>query len=406
MRILCALCLSAALAILTTTVPVSGQQAAQAFIVVFHDDLPFRAFAVGRPDDRARINPAAWQYLDRRVLGIVQLMERQYGFSADHVYSATVRGFAARLTPEQIEDLRRDPLVAYIEADGEMRLLQTSQMLPWGVDRVDADLSSAHAGDGTGSIDNVNVYVLDNGVQISHPDLNVIGHVNFTTAANAPTCAHGTRVAGVLAARDNAFGVVGVLPGAPITAVKVTTCDPIITSTSTVVKGVDWVTQNAQSAGKRAVANMSIGGFPSSTLDSAVKRSADSGILYAIAAGNSSMDACFTSPQRAGTYAGVMTVAATTINNTEASFSNYGRCVDIWAPGDTILTTDLGGGTVTSSGTSYAAPHVGGAAGLYLSTNPTATAGQVEAALKADAVLTGTNSRDGRAIRLVNVARY
>jgi aqualysin 1 len=400
-RILCALCLSAALAIVTATVPVSGQQGAQAFIVVLHDDLPFRAFATGHLDDRARSNPAAWQYLDRRVLGIVQLMERQYGFSADHVYSATVRGFAARLTLEQIAELRRDPLVAYIEADGEMRLLD--QVLPWGVDRIEADLSSARAGDGIGSIDNVHVYVLDNGVDVNHPDLNVAGHVNFTAAANAPTCGHGTRVAGVLAARDNTIGVVGVLPGAPITAVKVTTCDPIIMSTSTVIKGVDWVTQNAV---KPAVANMSIGGFPSSTLDTAVKRSADNGILYVIAAGNSSMEACFTSPQRVGTYAGVMTVAATTISNTEASFSNYGRCVDIWAPGETILTTDLGGGTVTSSGTSYAAPHVGGAAGLYLSTHPTATAAQVEAALKADAVLTGTFSRDGRAIRLVYVARY
>ena len=401
MRILCALFLSGVFATLAATVPVSGQQAEQAFIVVFHDDLPFGAFAAGRADDRARSNPAAWQYLDRRVLGIVQLMERQYGFSADHVYSATVRGFAARLTSEQIAELRRDPLVAYIEADGEMRLLD--QTLPWGIDRVDADLSSARSGDGAGSVDNVNVYVLDNGVEASHPDLNVVRHVNFTTTVNAPTCAHGTRVAGVLAARDNTIAVVGVLPGAPITAVKVTTCDPVITSTSTVIKGVDWVTQNAV---KPAVANMSIGGFPSSTLDSAVKRSADSGILYAIAAGNSSMDACFTSPQRVGTYAGVMTVAATTINNTEASFSNYGRCVDIWAPGDTILTTDLGGGTVTSSGTSYAAPHVAGAAGLYLSTHPTATAAQVEAALKTDAVATGTLSRDRRAIRLVSVAKY
>jgi subtilisin family serine protease len=207
----------------------------------------------------------------------------------------------------------------------------------------------------------------------------------------------------VLAARDNTIGVVGVLPGAPITAVKVTTCDPVITSTSTVIKGVDWVTQHAV---KPAVANMSIGGFPSSTLDTAVKRSADSGVLYVIAAGNSSIDACFTSPQRAGTYPGVMTVAATTINDTEASFSNFGRCVDIWAPGDGITTTDLGGGIVTSSGTSYAAPHVGGTAGLYLSTHPTATAADVETALISDAVYPGTLSRDGRPIRLVYAGKY
>ena len=401
MRILCALCLATAVAISTAAVPVSGQQATQSFIVVLYDDVPFRAFAAGQLDARARRNLVAWQYLDRRVLGVVQLMEREYGFTADHVYSAALRGFAAQLTRDQVEDLQRDPLVAYIETDGEMRLLD--QALPWGINRIDGDLSSTRAGDGTGSIDDVNVYVLDNGVDMAHPDLNVVKHVNFTTAANAPTCAHGTRVAGVLAARDNTIGVVGVVPGAPITAVKVTTCDPIIMSTSTVIKGIDWVTQNAV---KPAVANMSIGGFPSSTLDTAVKRSADTGVFYAIAAGNSSMDACFTSPQRAGTYAGIMTVAATTNTDAEASFSNFGRCVDIWAPGDAVLTTDLGGGTVTSAGTSYAAPHVAGTAGLYLSRNPTATPARVEGALKADAVSTGTFSRDGRAVRLVYAARY
>src|SRR5687767_5972784 len=171
-------------------------------------------------------------------------------------------------------------------------------------------------------------------------------------------------------------------PGAPLTAVKVTTCDPIV-ATSVAIKGVDWVTANAI---RPAVANMSIGGFPSSTLDAAVKRSADRGIFYAIAAGNSSMDACWTSPQRAGTHAGVMTVAATDSTDAEASFSNYGRCVDIWAPGANILTTDLGGTTVTSSGTSYAAPHVAGTGGLYLSRTPGATAAAVETALKSTAV--------------------
>ena len=401
MKILYTLFVSAALGLTLATVPLEGQPSAQSVIVVFREGAPLQSLVPGRVDARARANPAAWQYLDRAVLGTVQALEAQHGFEAEHVYSAALRGFAAPLTRGQIEALQKHPLVAYIEPDGEMRLL--AQTLPWGVDRIDADVSSTRAGDGSGDIANVNVYVLDNGVDRTHPDLNVVNHVNFTTAANAPTCAHGTRVAGVLAARDNSIAVVGVLPGAPITAVKVTTCDPVIGSTSTVIKGVDWVTQNAR---KPAVANMSIGGFPSSALDSAVKRSADSGVLYVIAAGNSSMDACWTSPQRAGTHAGVLTVAATTFGDTEASFSNYGRCVDIWAPGANILTTDLGGATVTSSGTSYAAPHVGGVAGLYLSINPAATPAVAESAVKTDAVLPGTVSRDGRPVRLVYAGKY
>jgi aqualysin 1 len=297
--------------------------------------------------------------------------------------------------------LQRDPLVDYVEADGAVQNFE--QTLPWGVDRIDADVSSARAGDGSGTVTGVNVYVLDNGVDRTHPDLNVVNHVNFTTAVNAATCAHGTRVAGVLAAKDNDLGVVGVLPGAPVTGVKVTTCDPVIGSASAVIKGVDWVTQNAV---RLAVANMSIGGFPNSTLDTAVKRSADRGVLYAVAAGNSSMDACFTSPQRAGTYPGILTIAATGADDREASFSNYGRCVDLWAPGANILTADLGGATVTSSGTSYAAPHVAGTAGLYLSTNVRATPAAVENALKSDAVLPGTSSRDGKPVKLVYAGKY
>ena len=379
----------------------AGQRVERAVIVVFHEGVPYRAFAPAARDARARANPAAWDYLDRGVLGTVHALERQYGFAADHVYSAAIHGFAARLTPQQIDALQRDPLVAYIEPDGPMQLLD--QTLPWGVDRIDADVSSTQAGDGDGAVTNVNIYVLDNGVDATHPDLNVVNQVNFTTSTNTPTCAHGTRVAGVIAARDDNFGVVGVLPGAPITAVKVTTCDPIITLTSVVIKGVDWVTQNAV---RPAVANMSIGGLPSTALDTSVKRSADRGVFYAIAAGNSSTDACWTSPQRVGTYPGVVTVGATDATDSEAAFSSFGRCVDLWAPGVDILTDNLGGGVTTTSGTSYSAPYVAGTAGLFLSTQIDASAAAVEAALKSDAVATGTRSKDGTPVKLVYAGRY
>ena len=371
------------------------------YIVTFDDAAPLAVFPAGRLNAQARANPVAWSYLDRAVLGAVQELEREYGFRADHVYSATVRGFAARLTAAQVDMLRGLPFVAFIEADAALESFE--QVLPWGVQRIGGNVSSTLAGDGSGDVANVNIYVLDNGVDLTHADLNVINHVNFTSGSNSASCAHGTRVSGVLAARDNTVDVVGVAPGARITAVKVTSCDPVITSISTAVKGVDWVTANAV---RPAVANMSIGGLASRTLDDAVKRSADKGVFYVVAAGNSGRDACLTSPQRAGTHAGVMTVAATTQTDEEASWSNYGRCVDIWAPGSEILTTELGGGTVTSSGTSYAAPHVGGTAALYLSTYSGATPADVEAAIKAHATTTGTLSKDGRAVKLVYVGAY
>ena len=383
-------------------VPVAGQRATSPVIVVFHDDASFRTFPPGRADSRARANPPAWGYLDRAVVGAVQALEAQHGFRADHVYSAAVRGFAARLTTGQIAALQRDPLVAYVENDTPVAPLE--QVVSWGIDRIDADVSSQRSGDGAGTVSNVNVYVLDSGVERTHPDLNVVNHVNFVPlSANAPSCAHGTRVAGVIAARDNDIGVVGVLPGAPITGVKVVSCDPVFVFASNVIKGVDWVTANAR---KPAIANMSIGGLPNSTLDNAVKRSADSGVFYTIAAGNQSSDACWTSPQRAGTHPGVMTVAATAQDDSEAGFSSFGRCVDIWGPGVGITTTDLGGGIATSSGTSYAAPHAAGTGGLYLSVNTTATAAAVEGSLKTTAVATGTLSRDGRPIALVYAGAY
>ena len=389
--------------LLTATInaPIAGQHSVQRVIVVFHDDVSLQSFGSGRLDARARANPAAWAYLDRAVVGAVRALETQHGFQADYVYSEAVRGFAAELTDAQIGALQRDPVVAYVEPDTEMHLLE--QTLPWGIDRIDADISSTAAGDRVGAVTNVHVYILDNGVDRTHPDLNVIHRVNFTNTPKTATCAHGTRVAGVLAASDNTLDVVGVLPGAPITAVKVTTCDPVFFYASSVIKGVDWVTKHAI---KPAVANMSIGGPPNSALDRAVINSADHGILYAIAAGNQASDACLTSPQRTGPHEGIMTVAGTVRDDSEWIQSSFGPCVDIWGPAVEILTTELGGGTATSSGTSYAAPHVAGTAGLYLSTHPTATPAMVENQLKADAVFPGTLSKDLTPVRLVYAGTY
>jgi aqualysin 1 len=245
-------------------------------------------------------------------------------------------------------------------------------------------------------VSGVNAYIIDSGIDRAHTDLSVVGHINFAGGKNRDCNGHGTHVAGTVAAEDNAQDVVGAAPGAPLTGVKVLGCSGS-GKYSGVIKGVDWVTANAN---KPAVANMSLGGGVSTALDDAVKRSANSGVFYSIAAGNEAANACNSSPARAGTHSGVATTAATNVSNAETSWSNYGSCVDIWAPGSSILSTRLGGGTTTMSGTSMAAPHIGGTGALYLSGNAAATAATVESAIKQNATSPGTRSKDGRSIAL------
>jgi subtilisin family serine protease len=373
-----------------------------AMIVVLRDNVRFEDFrAAFRADERAQANPEAWNYLDQGVAGAVQTLEARLGFRAHHVYSAALRGFAAQLTAAQISALESDPLVAYLEPDGVMRAF--AQTLPWGIDRIDTDLSSTKAGDGTGAVSNVAVIIIDSGIDRSQVDLNVAAHVVVDGLINWDCNSHGTHVSGTAAAIDNDVDVVGAAPGAPLIGVKVLNCLGS-GATSTVIKGVDLVTANAP---KPAVVNMSLGGQASDALDTAIKNSVNGGFFYAVAAGNEAQDACNVSPARLGAANdGVMTVAATDQNNQEASFSNFGPCVDIWAPGVDILSTKLLGGTKTLSGTSMASPHVAGTAALYLSANPSATPAQIEAAIKANAVSTGTTSKDGRAISLLSARNF
>jgi subtilisin family serine protease len=311
-----------------------------------------------------------------------------------HVYSHALRGYAATIPSHKLDDVKSDPRVSYVEADGVVTA--NAQTIPWGIDRVGADTSSALAGNGSGLVSGVNVYVIDTGVY-AHPDLNRVAHVNFAGGKNDDCHGHGTHVAGTIAAKDDSSYVVGVAPGAPVTGVKVLGCNGS-GSTSGVIRGIDWVTANAK---KPAIANMSLGGGASTSMDNAVRNSAAAGVFYAVAAGNSGAPACNSSPARAGAGAnnGIATVAATASNESEASWSNYGSCVDIWAPGVSVLSTRKGGGTTTMSGTSMASPHVGGGGALYLSTHALATATDVEAALKSAAQTTGTNSKDGVPIK-------
>lgn len=316
----------------------------------------------------------------------------RYGAQVGPVWGYALHGYAAVIPNDRVAELRADANVRYVVADGVASI--SAQTLPWGIDKIDADVSSTVAGNGSGAVTNVNVYVIDTGVDTTHPDLNVVSFVKFGGGPNRDCNGHGTHVAGTIAAGDDSQGVVGVAPGAPIYAVKVLGCSGS-GSWSSVISGINWVTQNHQA---NAVANMSLGGSANQAVDDAVRNSAASGVFYALAAGNSGADACGQSPARAGTTNGIATVAAVDSSDAEASWSNYGSCVDIWAPGVDIYSTYNNGGYATLSGTSMASPHVDGGGALYLSTHSGASPATVEAALKGAAQSTGTRSKDGRAI--------
>jgi aqualysin 1 len=319
---------------------------------------------------------------------------QRHGAEVLYTYQYAIEGYAARLPEGRLDEVRADGRVAYVEPDQTM--YAEAQTLPWGIDRIDADVSSTKAGNGSGAVSGVNAYVIDTGIY-GHTDLYRVKHVNFVGDGRNTDCnGHGTHVAGTLAAKDNTSDVVGVAPGAPLTGVKVLGCNGS-GATSGVIKGVDWVTANAR---KPAIANMSLGGSLSQALDDAVRRSAARGVFYSIAAGNNGADACTSSPARsgAGTDNGIATVAATTSSDGETSWSNYGPCVDVWAPGASVLSTKKGGGTTTMSGTSMAAPHVGGGAALYLSKNTAASPTMVEGVLTSGATITANTSKDGATI--------
>jgi subtilisin family serine protease len=326
------------------------------------------------------------------------------GLKVSSVYDDAINGYAASIPDKLVAEIRANESVALVEQDRVMSVAGAEQSLPWGIGRIDADVSSTRAGNGSGTVSGVNTYVIDSGIAY-HSDLNVANPAAYNAVGdgkNYDCMGHGTHVAGTIAARDNHKAVVGAAPGVPLTGVKVFGCDGLGT-TSGVIAGIEWVTANAT---KPAIANLSLGGGASYAMDLAVQNSVRSGVFYTVAGGNNAADACTKSPSRAGKGDGIMTVGASNRDNTEASFSNFGPCVDIWAPGTGILSTRMGGGMAKMSGTSMAAPHAAGAAALYLSQHPEASPAAVESRLKDDAIATGTQSKDGRAIERLNARGY
>ena len=344
--------------------------------------------------------PDAWGYLSPAVKGAIQVLESTHRFRARQAFSKVMVGFSADLTEKQIEGLRFEPLVESITVTIDMASADQEVPgpgVPWGVARVASEANPP--GDERGRLDDVRgvtVYVIDSGIDRSNPELNVVKQVNFAGGPATDCNGHGTHVAGIIAARGNNVAVRGVAPGAPLVGVKVVDCSGNGSSAS-IIKGIDWV---AATASGPAVVNLSLNGGVAPALDAAVKAASAQGIFFAIAAGNAASDACLSSPALNGESSGIVTVGVVDENDLEAAFSNYGGCVDMWAPGVSIPSTARGvkDGRQVRSGTSMAAPHVAGAAALFLSRNPEASPSAIESALIGSSVIPGTASKDGRTI--------
>ncbi|WP_225077334.1 S8 family peptidase [Streptomyces sp. CoT10] len=298
-----------------------------------------------------------------------------------HVYRSALKGFSAKLSRAEAASLARDPKVAYVQQNQTLRITDTQQNATWGLDRIDQrglPLNTTYTYNTTAS--NVTAYIIDTGIRTSHSEFGGRASVGTDTVGggqNGQDCnGHGTHVAGTVGGKTY-----GVAKGISLVAVRVLDCNGSGT-TAGVVAGVDWVTAHAV---KPAVANMSLGGGADTTLDNAVKRSIASGVTYSIAAGNGNIlgmpqDACTTSPARVPE---AITVGATDSTDTRASWSNYGTCLDLFAPGVSITSSWSTSDTATNtiSGTSMATPHTVGVTALYLATHPAATPQQVRDAL-------------------------
>jgi subtilisin family serine protease len=305
------------------------------------------------------------------------------GANVQFVYRHALQGYAATFTATALDAVRRDPRTTLVERAGTVRLAGTQPSPTWGIDRIDQHalpLSGSYTWNGNGS--GVRAYVIDTGIRYTHSDFGgrAVYGADFSTVPNGGVdChGHGTHVAGTIGGTTY-----GVAKGVTLVGVRVLDCAgsaPV----QNVIEAIDWVTADRQTfPTSGAVANMSLGGSSFAALDLAVRGSVVAGrIAYAVAAGNEGQDACNDSPAAAPE---AMTVGASDSSDRAAGFSNWGSCVDWYAPGVSITSDGIGSDTATAtmSGTSMASPHVAGVAAQYLGLHPLATPADVTAALSA-----------------------
>ncbi|MFE9634269.1 S8 family peptidase [Streptomyces sp. NPDC006463] len=289
------------------------------------------------------------------------------------VYRSVMNGFAAPLTPLQLDAVRRSLGVKSVEEDTKVAApkmpaaarANRAPSVSWGRDRIDqreSALDNNFTAKGSGS--GVNAYILDTGIDYKHTEFDGRASFGFDAMPDAAIqrgqdCqGHGTHVAGIVGGKTH-----GVATKANLISVRVLGCDGK-GSYSGILAGLDWVAKNAK---QPAVLNASLGGPKSEAINNAANAVSDAGILPVIAAGNESQDACNVSPASASR---VLTIAATNRYDEETSFSNYGGCVSLYAPGEEIVSAKLGGGSMALSGTSMAAPHVAGVIALYKQAHP------------------------------------
>lgn len=306
-------------------------------------------------------------------IDFAQNIAKQHGAKVLQSYDTVLKGFAIYLPDTAatafVEAMKKNPQVLSVENDIVMKIDATTQSNPdWGLDRIDQKalpLNSAYSYLQTGS--GTTAYIVDTGILSSHQQFSgrvlsgytAISDGNGTTDCNG----HGTHVAGTVGG-----STYGVAKNVNLVPIRILGCDGSGAS-SNVIAGLDWILKNGK---KPAVVNMSLGGDASTSLDSAVENLFNNGYVMVVAAGNSNTDACSASPARVSK---ALTVAATDSTDTRASYSNYGSCVDIFAPGSQINSSWIGSNTATKvlNGTSMATPHVAGVVAEMLQSTPTAT---------------------------------